>query len=153
MIFAHITRSLRDTFPGRASEWALGFMLFGWAVILAANPDLFTEGMGYRGLAAVFHQQVWMWLCLVVGGGRLIVLAINGAWRRSPHLRGTAAFISCFFWFEVTVGIIQTGLVNTGLAIYPVLFLLDAFNAIRAMGEAGLSDRIHGRGKKHGTDP
>ena len=40
MIFAHITRSLRDTFPGRASEWALGFMLFGWAVILAANPDL-----------------------------------------------------------------------------------------------------------------
>ncbi|QKC83290.1 hypothetical protein [Mesorhizobium sp. NZP2077] len=153
MIFAHISRSLRDTFPARASEWALATMLFGWSVILHASPDLFQSGPPtYTALANIMPQSTWAALCLVVGGGRLVVLAVNGAWRRSPHARGLSAFISALFWFEITIGILQGGSYGVGLAVYPVLFLLDCYNVIRAFGEAGRSDANHKRVAGNGTD-
>lgn len=148
----HFSRSLKETFPARASEWALGAMLFLWSIILAGNPDVFTQSASYRGLAQFATQDTWALMCLIFGGGRLVVLAINGAWRRSPHLRGAAAFFSCFFWFQITIGLLSSGTFSTGLAVYPVLFLLDAFNAIRAMGEAGASDNLHKRMANDGTD-
>lgn len=147
----HFIRSMRETFPGRASEWALGLMLFGWSIVLTMNPDLFAEGRSYTELARWAEQDTWAMICLMIGGGRLLVLAINGAWRRSPHARAAAAFISCFFWFQVTLGLLGAGTGGTGLAVYPVLFLLDAFNAIRTIGEAGRTDRIYGR-ERYGTD-
>ena len=152
MILDHLARSLRETFPARASEWALGAMLFNWSVVLSLNPTLFEEGRSYSELARWMSQDAWVWLCLAVGGARLLVLAINGAWRRSPHARAIAAFVSCFFWFQITLGMIGAGTWSTGLAIYPVLFMLDAFNAIRSMGEAGFSDAIHKRVGKNGPD-
>jgi hypothetical protein len=136
--------ALRETFPARASEWALSIMLFLWSVVLSANPDLFATGMSYRSLGQIMGQDGWAVACLFVGGGRLIILAVNGAWRRSPHLRALGAFLSGLFWFMISAGIVQSGIYNTGLAVYPVLFMLDAFNAIRAMGEAGRSDQFHG---------
>lgn len=148
----HFSRSLRDTFPTRASEWALGLMLFLWAVVLISNPDVFTNGPSYRGLEMVATQDTWALLCLVIGGGRLLVLAINGAWRRSPHMRSGAAFLSCFFWYQITIGMMQSGTWATGLAVYPVLLGLDAFNAIRTLGEAGASDNIHKRAANDGAD-
>lgn len=154
MIFAHITRSLRDTFPARASEWALATMLFLWSMVLHASPGLFHSGSAtYTALANIMPQETWAALCLTVGGGRLIVLAVNGAWRKSPHARGVSAFISALFWFEITIGILQGGEHGTGLAIYPVLFFLDCFNVIRAFGEAGRSDANHKqRMASNGTD-
>lgn len=142
-IFSHIFSSLRETFPARASEWALATMLFGWAVVLSSNPDLFSETRSFAGLAQFADQKVWAWMCLFAGGGRLMFLAINGAWRRTPHLRALTALITCFFWFQITAGLLWAESSSTGLAIYPVLFFLDAFNVIRAMGDAGSADRIH----------
>lgn len=151
MFLASVSHSLRSTFPARASEWALGIMLFNWGMVLMIDPGLFDDKPAFHGLDAIMSQPSWMRLCLAIGGVRLIVLAINGAWRRSPHMRACAAFVSCFFWFEITIGFAQTGL-GTGVAVYPVLFFLDAFNAIRSMGEAGLSDAHHQRVAGNGTD-
>lgn len=148
----HLIASLAETFPGRASEWALGVILFNWSLVLTLNPDLFQDGRSYAELARWADQQTWATLCLAVGGGRLLVLAINGAWRRSPHARTAAAFVSCFFWFQITLGLIGAGTGSTGLAVYPILFLLDVYNAIRAIGEAGSSDRRHKRVARNGTD-
>jgi hypothetical protein len=153
MIWAHITESLRETFPARASEWALGMILFLWSVVLNANPDLFLTTPTYRALDGVIQQETWAILCLLAGGGRLGALAINGAWRRSPHIRAVAAFVGALFWFEISVGAFQGGSFGTALAVYPVLFLLDCFNAIRAMGDAGRSDANHKqRVAGNGTD-
>lgn len=152
MIIAHLSRSLRETFPARASEWALGTILFNWSLVLLFNEALFSAGRSYAVLGQLMGQETWAGLCLVCGGGRLLILAINGAWRRSPHLRALFAFLSCFFWFQITLGMAQAGTQGTGLAVYPVLFLLDAFNTLRAMGEAGLSDRIHGRKQNGPSD-
>lgn len=152
MILTHIGASLRETFPARASEWALGLMLFLWSVILVTNTDLFATSRSYTALLGIMPQRGWAVLCLIGGGGRLIVLAINGAWRRSPHLRAGMAFVGGLFWFSISLGLWQAGTFGTGLAVYPVLFLLDSFNAVRGMGEAGLIDRAHRRTAKHGTD-
>lgn len=151
MIIAHFSQSLRETFPTRASEWALGLMLFLWSVVLIFNADLFASTPSYRVLAQVMPQTTWALLCLIAGGGRLVMLVINGHWRRSPHLRAGAAFISCFFWFQISIGILQAGTFGTGLAIYPVLFALDVYNVFRASGDAGSSDR-KSAGARNGTD-
>lgn len=145
--------SLRATFPTRASEWALAIIMFNWSIVLAVNVDLFATGRSYAALTQLMDQQAWALSCLAIGGGRLVILAVNGAWRRSPHLRALGSFLSGLFWFLISAGILQAGAYNTGLAVYPVLFLLDTFNAIRAMGEAGRSDKLHGmRMAKDGTD-
>jgi hypothetical protein len=153
MIFAHFTRSLRETFPARASEWALAVIMFNWYIVLHVNDDLFETGATYHALAGIMAQSTWATLCLIVGGGRLIVLAINGAWRRSPHTRAFCAFVSALFWFEISIGAFQGGAYGTGLAVYPVLFILDTINVLRSTGEAGLSDANHAqRVKSDGTD-
>lgn len=150
MILGHFSQSLRDTFPTRASEWALGLMLFLWSVVLTFNVDLFASTPSFSVLSQLMPQGTWALLCMIAGGGRLIMLLINGAWRRSPHLRAIAAFVSCFFWFQISIGILQAGTFGTGLAIYPILFLLDVYNVFRASRDAGSSDRIH-TGARHGT--
>jgi hypothetical protein len=143
MIFTHIGRSFRETFPGRASEWALGTMLALWAVILIVKPDVMSMQPYYTAMTQLMTQSSWAILCILVGGGRLVVLFVNGFWRRSPHLRSLTSFLSSLVWFEVSIGLLQSGIINTGLAVYPVLFGLDVFNAIRAMGDAGRSDAFH----------
>ncbi|MDI1266808.1 MAG: hypothetical protein PS018_26445 [bacterium] len=151
MIFAHITTSFRETFHARASEWALAAVLFNWGLVLSLNMTLF-EGASYAELAALAPQVAWAWLCLLFGAFRLAVLAINGAWRRSPHIRSACAFVACFVWFQISMGLLQSGTWSTGLAVYPVLFFLDIFNVIRAIGEAGRSDAQHQRMAGNGSD-
>lgn len=152
MIWRHFSTSLRETFPTRASEWALAVMLFLWGIVLAVNVDLFTESRSFSEIARVFGQSTLSWMCLAAGGGRLAMLAVNGAWRRSPHLRAIGAFVSAGFWFMISMGFLQAGTFGTGLAVYPVLFLLDAYNVIRAAGDAGTADRPStAAGAQHGT--
>ncbi len=152
MIFAHITTSFRETFHARASEWALAAILFNWGLVLSFNDKVFAAGASYASLAELASQSMWAWVCLCFGGARLTVLAINGAWRRSPHMRSICAFVSCFFWYQITVGMMQSGTWATGLTVYPVLLFLDTFNVIRAIGEAGRSDAQHQRMAGNGTD-
>lgn len=149
MHLSALHRSLRETFPTRASEWAVGLMLFNWSLVLTFNDGLFIGRESYSMLAAIAPQSWWAAACLTIGGGRLIVLGINGMWRRTPHLRAAGAFLSCFFWFEIAVGMAASGVWATGMAIYPVLFLLDVYNAMRVANEAGRTDRYWQRATRH----
>lgn len=151
MILAYISQSIAATFPTRATEWGKAVMLFLWGVVLAFNTDLLATTPSLTPSLQLASQPAWAYACLVVGGARLVMLVINGAWRRSPHLRAVAAFISCFFWFQISVGLIEAGTYGTGLAIYPVLLALEIYNVFRAARDAGTSDRIH-TGARNGSD-
>lgn len=149
MIIAHFRRSIRQHLLGRASEWALAVMIFNWGIILNFVGPIFDRPI-FADLAANISQESWSIVCMVLGGGRIIVLIINGAWRGSPHLRGGLAFLSMFFWFEISLGLFKTGIPTTGLAIYPVLFFLDLANVLRAADEAAIVDRTL-KEEPHGT--
>ena len=145
MIFHHATSSLRATFPIRASEWALSAMLFNWGLLLLMNDGLFALSPSYYVFAALMPEALWGYACLAVGMMRLSVLFVNGMWRRSPHLRALGAFVSCFFWFQITAGFVFAWTGSTGLAVYPVLFLLDLHNVMRAASDAAIVDSKHAR--------
>lgn len=140
MFMGHISKSLRETFPVRASEWALAAILFNWSVILFLQPDLFDTVDAFSSLAKLMPQMTFAGMCFLIGFGRLVSLAINGTWKRSPHLRAFSAFLTTGVWFMISVGIIRSGAGATGLGVYPVLMFLDSYNVIRAAGEAGISD-------------
>ncbi|CDX26613.1 membrane hypothetical protein [Mesorhizobium plurifarium] len=142
---AHISKSFRETFPVRASEWALAAILFNWSVVLFLQPDLFAKVGAFSSLAKLMPQVTFAGMCFLVGFGRLVSLAINGAWRRSPHLRAFGAFLGTGVWFMISIGIFRSGSGATGLGVYPILMLLDSYNVIRAAGEAGLSDHQNRR--------
>tara|TARA_R110002020_G_scaffold467027_4_gene690230 strand:+ start:39503 stop:39967 length:465 start_codon:yes stop_codon:yes gene_type:complete len=152
MDFLHISRSFRQTFAVRASEWALALMLLNWSIVLFANPELFADRPSYAPLAAIMPQDTWALVCCSAGAGRLVVLMINGAWRRTPHLRAGGAFVSCFFWFQITMGFAQSEIWGTGMAIYPVLLALDAYNVIRAITDAAIIDNHFKRAASNGPD-
>jgi hypothetical protein len=124
-------------------------MLFLWGVVLHQAPDLFDTNAAFAGLKQMARQSTWELGCLVVGGGRLVILGLNGTVRRSPHLRAIAAFITTFFWVQIAIGIMMSGVGSTGLAVYPILALLDTYNVIRASREAGALDAYHKRAAGH----
>jgi hypothetical protein len=149
--FLHLSQSLKKTFPVRASEWALALMLLNWSIVLSASPELFETNEAYLPLLALMTQNTWALLCFIAGGGRLIVLLINGSWRRTPHLRAFGAFASCFFWVQISIGFAQADIWGTGMAIYPVLLLLDMYNVIRAITDAAIVDRHFKEVAVHGV--
>lgn len=149
----HLGTSLRHTFEARASEWALGWMLFLWGVILNSSPDALANSRGLKSLLSIGFQDSWALAAILIGGGRLLVLGFNGTIRRSPHLRAAAAFMSGFFWMQISLGLVASGNATTGLAVYPVLLALDSYNVFRAMREAGIIDAEYKRAARNGTDP
>ncbi len=151
LIWAHIEHSFRETFPTRMSEWFLAVMMLNWAIVLTLDPNVFEAGQSFKALAGMMLQENWALVCFVLGSARLVILAINGAWRRTAHMRALGSLVSALFWFEVTIGFLQGGVVTTGLAIYPMLFLMDSVNAVRALGDAGRSDATH-KVTENGTD-
>lgn len=155
MIIISALGSLNTTFEVRASEWALAFSMTSLAFITFANPALFdmdsfvTIVAMTRPMANALHVSIgtlWGVVFTCVGLGRLCMLLVNGAWWPTPHFRSLAAFCSCFIWFQITIGIALN--FSWGLAIFPWLFLLDAYNALRAGHEAGVSQYLRRYGKE-----
>ena len=148
MIIIKMAHGIHKHFPVRAGEWALAFMLFFWGLVLSGPDPVFSKSASYDGLARVASEQAWAIGCLLVGFIRLTALFINGSFadtrygKFSPHVRGILAFASCFFWAQITVGMIRPDGSTTGLAVYPVLLVFDLWNAARAWFDAGQADGV-----------
>lgn len=126
----------QETFPLRASEWALAFIMFSWGLICFSYPGMFTSNYTFSGMAAMASQQTWAVGALVMGSIGLVALAINGFWRATPFIRAACAALRAGMWLTITFGLFATDNPTTGLAIYPWLFILDMWNIYRAMSDA-----------------
>jgi hypothetical protein len=147
MVFAHIRDNFAAAFFPRLSEWACAFAIFGVGTVLHANADLMANARtdAYLLMLAIADQASWAKGLIGFGLFRLIVLLINGAWRRSPHLRSVMAILSCFpLW-----AIAWSFLPSFGIAmVFAWVFLgMDVINAVRAAGDAKTVDHAHARGK------
>lgn len=126
----------RETFPFRATEWALAAMVTCWGAVVIASPDMFTSGPSFQGMAQIMPQHVWGLGAIIIGMTGLGALAVNGMWVATPFIRVVCALARCMFWMEVTLGFIVSNNPTTGLAIYPWLFALDLWNIYRASKDA-----------------
>ena len=141
MIIVKMARGITEHFPARASEWALGVVLFNWGIILLSPTPTFESSPAFAALERWASETTWGYACLMMGLLRLFALIINGSFhgfKYSPHIRSLMAFFSGFFWCSISLGLLQANVSTTGLAVYPVLLLLDIYNVYRAAGDAGL---------------
>ncbi len=129
-----------STFQNRVAEWLLTAVLLSWGFLLALEPDLFKTNEIYSGFASIAQQPKWAVAALIIGSIRLAALIINGTLRSSPHVRALMAFLSCFFWFLICIGLLNLPNASTGLAIYPWFLVLDMYSTYRAMSDARESD-------------
>lgn len=140
MILAHIRDSFAAAFFPRVPEWTAAGVIFALGWMLAVNPDRMTTGtgQGYLLMLAIAEQASWSYLLMAYGFGRLVILLINGAWRRSPHLRAITAGLSCFLWTQIALSFLST----FGFAfIFACSFVvMDIINVLRAMGDARIVD-------------
>lgn len=147
MIIVRIVRGVTDHFHARSSEWQLSFSAVIWGVVVALPGEVFTS-VAWEPLARWGSETSWGSAAVVIGGLRLVALIINGTFadtwygRYSPHVRATMAFLTCFLWATLSLGLISSGALSTAFAAYPVFFCFDAWNARRAAVDAAFADRI-----------
>jgi len=146
MVLAHIRDNFTAAFFPRLSEWACAVAVFGVGTVLIFNEDLMTRSTSnaYGLMLSIGGQPAWAKALVIFGVARLLVLLINGAWRRSPHLRSIMAILSCFPLYTIAMSFMPV----FGIAmIFAWVFLgMDVINAVRAAGDAKVVDHAHARG-------
>lgn len=147
LMLAHIRDNFASAFFPRLSEWACATAVFGVGVVLHVNADLMEnlQSNAYQLMLTIGPQATWAKALIIFGICRLLVLLINGAWRRSPHLRAVMAILSCFPLYTIAMSFLPV----FGIAmVFAWIFLgMDVINAVRAAGDARTVDHAHARGK------
>ena len=131
---------LTKTFPVRITEWLLACIMVSWSIACWHLEGTDWQQPIYSGLARIANQNTWAFYAFWIAVVRLLALTINGAWRPSPHLRAAGAFLACFMWLQISLGMFVSEIRVTGLAVYPWLLLADIYNVFRASHDARLSD-------------
>lgn len=151
MILAHIRSSFAAAFFPRRSEWSSAAVIAALGLVLTFNETLMatSPGRGYLLLLSIAHQPVWAMVLLLFGLARLLVLLINGLWRRSPHLRAGSAFLACLLWTQLVLSFAPT----LGFAFTMACGWLatDMFNVFYAMRDARSVDDHFARSKASGS--
>lgn len=150
MIFAHIKASFAEAFYPRWAEWAAAGVLLASGCMLLINADLMGaavaagNGRGYRLMLSVFSQPTWSVLLILFAFARLLILLINGAWRRSPWARAVSAFLACFFWAMIVLSFAPT--FGFAFVAFTGWLVTDLVNITRAMRDARtVDDALRGR--------
>lgn len=156
MIVAHIRDNFSAAFFPRLPEWIASSVLLLIGVTLSINTDLMSSaiaggyGKGYTLLLTIAGQGVWATALTVFGFTRLLVLLINGAWRRSPVARAVFAFLSCFFWTQIVLSLAPT--FGLAFASFCGWLVADMVNIMRAARDARTVNDVLARGKGSGLD-
>lgn len=128
-------------FTARATEWLFAVFLVGWCVVLLAFPSIFHSPQSapqFAMLDRMFGQVAVGFSCGIMGIVRLIALWINGRSAGTPFIRMAMAFFSCFFWWNISLGLVLSGVPTTGWAMYPAILLFEMINVLRAASDARL---------------
>lgn len=129
---------LKKHFPVRVQEWFSAAILFTWGANLVLHPDMFYQpqiAACFTGMLMIAPQAVWGFGAMICGMLRAGALYINGSWARTPMVRLMVSFISIFFFFWISVGLLKSGVSQPGLAVYPWLMIMDIYSAYRAASD------------------
>jgi hypothetical protein len=154
VIVLRLAHGVQQHFSARRSEWALAFGMTGWGYVVSKPASLFTTSPAYSAMANMAAEPTWGYSAFGLGLLRVLALIINGTFpgtiyaNHSPFVRGVAAYLSCFLWAAITLGLFATPSDAPGAFIYLVLFGLDFANGYTAMHDYGLL-----RGARKNADP
>lgn len=126
-IGVHFRKTARD----RAAEWLLSWVTFTMGLVLLYPAQLFASPT-YAGFLKIANEPTWGLIFVIFGVLRMLLLAVNGAFRPSPMLRVVANTLGASLWlymFFVVSGGAQPGLL---FATFPIFVFFDVWNAIRA---------------------
>jgi hypothetical protein len=124
---------LTKTFPIRVTEWLLAGIMFSWSIVCWNLSAHEWASPAYQGLSRLAERDTWAFFAFWIGATRL-----------AAHLRAVGAFLACFMWLQISLGLMTSDIKATGLAVFPWLLLADIYNVFRASHDARISDdRAH----------
>lgn len=140
-LFRMMIIKLQSHFPLRVTDWLAAGILTSWGFCCLALPPQAWELPVHEGLARIAGQPVWGIAATGLGLVRMTALFINGAVRRTPHVRAIGAFLSAFLWLQLSFAMFMTSMPTISVAIYPWLFVADIYNVFRAAQDARIADQ------------
>jgi hypothetical protein len=149
MMIAHFRLRFRE----RISEWMCAYIIFCSGLIFL-EPSVTFHTPTYIPLARIASEDVWGWVCLIVGSARIIVLFINGLWLPSYRLRSALAVLSTIFWIQLALGAVFFNTQGLGAAIFPALLFGDLYAAYKALVDYRLASALEeaSSAPRFGTD-
>jgi hypothetical protein len=145
LVIQHVRDNFAAAFFPRRSEWVAASLLLALGVTMSNNAEMVSFVKPLHGMMPMVALQ-WMWSWLVVFAvARLSVLLINGAWRRSPHARGITAFVSCFFWAQLTLyfALSPNSLFSSFFILPGAWLVTDMLNILYAFRDARTVDHSY----------
>lgn len=142
MIIITPWHGITETFKVRVCEYMLASITLMLGLMFYYNSGMFSSNAdAFARLVFFASQPTWSIFCTVVGGARIAVLLVNGAYWRTPHARSAFAFINIFLWYQLSAGLIPNAAI--GAAVFPVFIVADFYNAVRAAREAATAEVKH----------
>lgn len=130
---------LKRHFPARWPEWFMSGFALAWGSYVNLHPELFTQSATRQSLAGLATMAgsfppsaIWGLSPVILGLIRGAALFVNGSYTRTPMIRLFMSFASAFIWTQVFIGLLKSGVPNTGLIAYGGFVVLDLVSAYRA---------------------
>lgn len=134
---------VKEHFRTRATSWIMSFNIFGMGLILIVNPTFLNGDVrahSYVYLLTIMPQWAWAIWCVGVGLMRIVALVINGTFPRLPwmaHVRLAGAFLSCFLWFNLMLGVWVRGGWTFAVPMFTSMIAFELLSTYVAANEAG----------------
>ncbi|MDY8109870.1 hypothetical protein U0C82_12040 [Fulvimarina sp. 2208YS6-2-32] len=142
----NVLRGVWHSVCDRLAEWLLTIWLLDWGLTLAHGGTF--ESPAVSVMTSWARIEAWQLFCLVGGGCRLLLLVVNGGWRKSPHVRVFASLATMPLWAVVAYGLQMSGTDAVGAGAYYACVLAEMVGMYRATKEAGWND---GRAFRQGS--
>jgi hypothetical protein len=110
--------------PTRTVEHMLAWSTFVWSMAVAW-PGKMLIGAQYEYLIAIAPEAVWGSVGVCLATARLVALAINGAWRRTPGLRFVGAMSGLIWWLVLSA--LYWVAIEKGAPDFPMRYMLGVF--------------------------
>lgn len=134
-----VVQQIREDFPIKVSEWAPSLICVLWGFWVQMEPVTLTPDR-FTLMLMIMPEAYWGVIAFYAGIARLFILLMNGTLRRSPWLRAVAAASHGLLWLLVSLALFSSTQITTGLAVYPVLGLVEFYTVMRLAPEAKRAD-------------
>lgn len=133
---------IRHRFGPRLSEWYVAAVMVGWGLVLLLPAHTFN-GPSWVIFRALMSEAQWGMLIMALGVLRLGGLIVNGARKNiTPWIRVVSAGFGFLIFLGIALAFGLSGVISTGLALYPSIAVLELFNVYRAAHDVGASDAL-----------